>query len=114
MLKFKFSAGPVNFNVDLPKSLNISLPIPISSAYALEIATSGKVSGAFFERQTRQQAAFQLVIDCRCRCEKGDGVGRSHRHDQAHCLPRNAERERQDRDGNCRQEDRKSRDRVAN
>ncbi len=47
MLKFKFSAGPVNFNVDLPKSLNISLPIPISSAYALEIATSGKVSGAF-------------------------------------------------------------------
>jgi hypothetical protein len=47
MLKFKFSAGPVNFNVDLPKSLNINLPIPITSAYALEIATSAETSGAF-------------------------------------------------------------------
>ena len=47
MLKFKFSTGPVVYNVDLPKSLNIKLPIPISAAYALEISTTAETSGAF-------------------------------------------------------------------
>jgi Domain of unknown function (DUF4157) len=44
---FRFNAGPVRFNVDLPSSIVATLPAPLAGSTSIEFSLSGAASGSF-------------------------------------------------------------------